>query len=193
MPSRWPMSWAPVWTGRRGCWTPWWASRSWRWRRLMGRVSLRLSAVCGLECVLNVLFSGGNSSVQQHRCGQSLPGQRQRQVPPSHDHLPVPDHLPALEQPGRRRQVGGLCSWPSIRRISAPPPLERWCEKHLQKVVSPLSLQGGPEPEPEDLWPSSRGGFPGHLQVRVVRVEGQWLVCVFFFYRYSNPDLRRRW
>lgn len=59
-----------------------------------------------VECVLNVLFSGENSSVQQHRCGKSLPGQRQRQVPPRHDHLPVTDHLPTLEQSHRRRQVG---------------------------------------------------------------------------------------
>lgn len=107
-----------------------------------------------VECVLSVLFSAGSSSVQQHRCGQPLPGQRQRQVPPRHDHLPVPDHLPALEQHRRRRQVG-LCSWTFIRRMK------------VNMGSSPLSLQGGEEPEREDLWPSSRGGLPGHLQVGV--------------------------
>lgn len=137
-----------------------------------------------LQCVLNVLFSAGSSSVQQHRRGQSLPGRRQRQVPAPHDHLPVADHLPALEQPRRRRQVGGRSSCPSIRRTSAPPPLQRWSENHLQKVQEQVStglcspsLQGGEEPEPEDFRPSSRGGFPGHLQVCVVRVEGLWILC----------------
>lgn len=56
--------------------------------------------------VLSATFCGGSSPVQQHRCGEPLLGQRQRQVSPRHDRLPITDHLPALEQHHRRRQVG---------------------------------------------------------------------------------------
>lgn len=59
-----------------------------------------------VKCVLSVTFSGESSPVQQHRCGEPLLGQRQRQVSPRHDRLPITDHLPALEQHHRRRQVG---------------------------------------------------------------------------------------
>lgn len=50
--------------------------------------------------------SGESSPVQQHRCGEPLLGQRQRQVSPQHDRLPITEHLPALEQHHGRRQVG---------------------------------------------------------------------------------------
>lgn len=77
----------------------------------MEQVRRAESRTC-VKCVLNVTFSGGSSSVQQHRCGEPLPGQRQRQVSPRHDRLPITDHLPALEQHHGRRQVGvGSCTF----------------------------------------------------------------------------------
>lgn len=54
-----------------------------------------------------------NSFVQQHRRGKSLPGQRQRQVSSRHDHLPIPDHLPTVEQHGGCCQVSGF-SWEKV-------------------------------------------------------------------------------
>lgn len=73
-----------------------------------GASGSRQSRTC-VTCVLNVTFCGESSPVQQHRCGQPLLGQRQRQVSPRHDRLPITDHLPALEQHHGRRQVG-VCS-----------------------------------------------------------------------------------
>ncbi len=58
-----------------------------------------------------------NSFVQQHWRGKSLPGQRQRQVSSRHDHLPIPDHLPAVEQHGGRRQVSGF-KWQKVRWLN---------------------------------------------------------------------------
>lgn len=56
---------------------------------------------------------GPHSFVQQHWCGEPLPGQRQRQISSQHDHLPIADHLPTVEQHGGRRQVSGF-SWKKV-------------------------------------------------------------------------------
>lgn len=40
-PNMWRGSWKPARTGWSGCWTLWWASRSWRWRTRRGQVRRR--------------------------------------------------------------------------------------------------------------------------------------------------------
>lgn len=69
---------------------------------------MHVSKTMWIQSLLNVMVFGENSSLQQHRRGESLSGQRQRQVSLRHDHLPIPDHLPPVEQHGGRCQVGGF-------------------------------------------------------------------------------------
>lgn len=91
-----------------------------------------------VKCVSSVVFSGENSSVQQHRCGKPLLGQGQRQVSPRDGRLPITDHLPTLEQRHRRHQVSGSSRktrFPappetSIGGTSAPPPGEPWKKEY---------------------------------------------------------------
>lgn len=156
-----------------------------------------------VESILNVWFSGENSSVQQHRCGKSLPGQRQRQVPPRHDHLPVSDHLPALDQHDGRCQVGvsshlRFCTF--IGSISAPPTLERWSNLHLQRdkeeantVYLLCPCREGKNQNEKTFGLPAEEVFQAIYRC-VFSHWGQWIVCAsnsWFFY--SNSGLRRRW
>lgn len=83
--------------------------------------------------LLNVSVLCFDSSVQQLWRGQSLPGQRKRQVSPRHDRLPIADHLPAVEQHGGRCQVSGLKQ--EVVRSAGPPRLLRVLKGFLSLLM----------------------------------------------------------
>lgn len=157
-----------------------------------------------VECVLNVLLCGENSSVQQHRCGKSLPGQRQRQVPPRHDHLPVTDHLSALEQHRRRHQVGvsGRKAYITVPSSGGSLLHHRWngglgniCRWSKNKstwcYLLWLCREGKNQNEKTFSLPAEEV-FQAIYRF-VFSVWRLWIVCESIHVFYSNSDLRRRW